>query len=72
MLTVIGKVGCTKCMELKDKLTREGIEFKYHNFDTMPRCAKQLYATIIRKENNGHFPLVLDNNGIIIQEGSYE
>ena len=69
MITVIGKIGCKSCEELKDKLTKEGKEFRYLDFDTMPRCAKQLYATIIRKENNGHFPLVLDGNGIIIQEG---
>lgn len=68
MLTVIGKVGCTKCVELKNKLTKEGVEFEYFVFEEIPREPKGLYANIIRNENNGHFPLVLNENGEVVKE----
>ncbi len=70
MITVIGRVGCKSCEEIKDKLTKEGKEFRYFDFDKLPRTAKQLYAAIIRNENKGHFPLVLDNNGVMMKEGA--
>ena len=60
MIRVIGKIGCSSCIELKEKLTKEGKDFEYIVFDTMPRDKKQKYAKIIREENNGHFPFVIE------------
>lgn len=68
MLTVIGKVGCNRCIELKDKLTKEGIKFEYLIFDDIPRGPRKLYANIIRNENGGYFPLLLDDDGLVIKE----
>lgn len=69
MLTVIGKVGCTQCTELKYKLTRKNVEFEYLVFEDIPRGPRQIYAKLIREENGGHFPLVLDEDGQVVQEG---
>lgn len=68
MLTVIGKVGCGNCIELKEKLTKEGIKFIYKIFEELDRGERKYYAYIVRNENNGHFPLVLDDDGKIINE----
>lgn len=68
MLIVVGKVGCAKCIELKDHLTDKGIEFTYKIFEGLDRGERKYYAYIIRAENNGHFPLVLDEEGNVIDE----
>lgn len=60
MLTVIGKIGCVKCVELKEQLTKDKVEFEYILFDTLPRLEKQKYAKLIREENDGHFPLAIE------------
>ncbi len=59
MLTIIGKIGCVKCVELKEQLSKDGVEFKYLVFDRLPIEQKKKYAKIIREENEGHFPLVI-------------
>lgn len=59
MLTIIGKIGCVKCVELKEQLSKDGVEFQYLVFDRLPIEQKKKYAKIIREENEGHFPLVI-------------
>lgn len=66
MIKVIGKVGCGNCVDLKDRLTNEGVEFEYVVYEDMSRSDKRLYANIIRSKNNGHFPLVVDENNELV------
>lgn len=66
MIKVIGKVGCKNCVDLKDRLTNEGIEFEYVLYEDMNRPDKRIYADMIRSKNNGHFPLVIDENNELV------
>lgn len=66
MIKVIGKVGCGGCVALKERLTTEGVEFEYIVYDQMNREDKRFYADIIRSKNNGHFPLVVDENNELV------
>ncbi len=66
MIKVIGKQGCGSCVELKERLTKEGVEFNYILYEDLNRNDKRFYADIIRSKNNGHFPLVIDENNEIV------
>lgn len=66
MIKVIGKVGCDGCIALKEKLINDSVEFEYVLYEDLNRSEKRIYADIIRSKNNGHFPLVVDENNEII------
>ena len=68
MLYIIGRSNCKSCSEVKVALQNNNIKFIYLDFDKdIEQEAKREYAKMIREENNGYLPLII-NNGIVIHE----
>ena len=63
MLLVVGKIGCTKCEELKARLVAKDVQFEYLLFEALDRDTKRKISALVRNENNGHFPLITQCSG---------
>lgn len=65
MLTVVGKNGCGNCVTLKEKLTKDGVEFEYMMLEDLDRETKRDYVNKARSAGLAHFPMVFENNEVI-------
>lgn len=66
MYKVIGKVGCTNCVQLKEKLTREEVEFEYTLLEDLDRAERRKFIGIARDAGYAHFPLVFEGDNLIM------
>lgn len=65
MIKVIGKVGCGNCVTLKEKLTKDGIEFEYVIMEDLDRDTKRKYVNKARNAGLVHFPMTFENDEVI-------
>lgn len=66
MYKVIGKIGCSNCVALKEKLIREGVEFEYALLEELDRAERRKFIGLAREAGYAHFPLVFEGENLIM------
>jgi glutaredoxin len=61
-MVVVGLKNCSKCEDLKEKLTKEGTSFDYREFKDLPLIAQRKISKRFRDDSGAiAFPVVIEN-----------
>lgn len=66
MYTVIGTVGCGKCLQVKKILENKNIEFEYKLFLSLDEKEQGRIWKIAEENKIDSFPIIFNDNGNLI------
>lgn len=64
-MTVIGQVGCGKCIMIKNQLTKQGVDFYYILFNDMPQDKKDELIAKATQAGQTTFPIIIKDDKIV-------
>ena len=62
MIKIVGNVGCSRCVMVKNILENKGVEFEYELFPSLDKSEQDLILEYANKTGNSNFPFIIKNN----------
>ena len=64
--TIFGSKHCSQCQIVKKLFTMSGIEYDYHDLESLPPDEAEVIKDDARAAGIASMPIVLDNNGNVV------
>ena len=64
--TIFGSKHCSQCQIVKKLFTMSGIEYNYHDLESLPPDEAEVIKDYAREAGIASMPIVLDNNRNVV------
>lgn len=65
MLIVVGREHCMNCIEVKNNLDKQNIEFEYKQLENLNQSELDNYLGLAQEQNVNELPLIINDNKLI-------
>lgn len=65
MIKVISNIGCKRCLKVKSRLDKEGIDFSFRYIDELSDDLADKYTEMAREKGQQFFPIVVKDDELV-------